>query len=103
MIYEKFTIIISPKVLNLILGPQYSFEMPQTINTPVIFLGVGEYLENLCIAGFEKMRTKKKSKTHSVLHTNGNHTVYFNFRGKAMILELLEHEKTISLSSMTER
>jgi hypothetical protein len=100
MLEEGYSVRISPFVFHKLTGEKKSNEGLSVITSGFVFMAIGEYLENVCFVGFEEMRKKK---SESYLHTNGFHTCTFNFRGDQMMIELVEFDKYISVSSMDER
>jgi len=68
------------------------------IRDPVLFVGLGEYLEGLCIAGTEEFRRQR-----AFLSSNRIHTACFTFCDKDYCTEVDEMQKAITMCMFSER
>ncbi len=69
------------------------------IDSVMVFLGIGEYLENACIAGIQEFRNAKKKR----VSINGHHMVSFEFRDETLMIEISEPRKSMTICLFEER
>lgn len=68
------------------------------ISDPVLFVGLGKFLEALCIAGTEEFRRRK-----AFLSTNRIHTACYTFRDRDYCMEVDEIQKAITICLFSKR